>query len=151
MERPSRVAQLYGYTVCLIAVIVSLVSLNSLIDNAFALSNPIQARESTFGMEASLTSFETYRATYRREAQFGPTPITVAANDSVSEPVLRARYEALRADRLARVTFEAKRGITTSGLSLLIALALFTIHWRWLRRDSNAVPRDLSGRTLTPP
>jgi hypothetical protein len=137
MERPSRIAQLYGYTVCLIAVVVFLISTNSLLDNAFALSNPLQTRESEFGFEPSVTSFEAYRATYDRERQIRSGPGAAAVTDSVPEAVLRARYEVLRADRIERVRFQAQRALATSTLSLILAIALFAIHWRWLRARSD--------------
>jgi len=136
MERPSRVAQLYGYTVCLIAVVVFLASTNSLLENAFTLSNPLQSRESDFGIEPSVSSLEAYRATYDRERQLrGGAGVAVAA-DSVPEAVLRARYEVLRSDRIQRVRFHAQRALATSTLSLILAIALFVIHWRWLRAPS---------------
>ncbi|HEX2779715.1 MAG TPA: hypothetical protein VHM30_09460, partial [Gemmatimonadaceae bacterium] len=135
MERPSRVGQLYGYTVCLVAVIVFLVSTNSLVENAFTLSNPLEARESDFGpWEPSLTSFESYRATIDRERRIAAVNGQMAPRDTTPEPALRTRYEALRADRIARMRFHAQRDIASSALSLLLAIALFAIHWRWLRR-----------------
>lgn len=133
MERPSRVAQLYGYSVCLVAVIVFLASTNSLLENAFALGDPLQPRESFYPYGASLTSFEAFRATYDRERQERVMPGQTVAPDTTPEPVLRARYEALRADRIAANSFQARRGLATSGLSLLLALGLFVVHWRWLR------------------
>jgi hypothetical protein len=66
VDKPNRVAQLYGYTVCLIALIVSLISVSSILGAAFERANPLQS-EVSFG--AALTSFEAYRATYRRERE----------------------------------------------------------------------------------
>jgi hypothetical protein len=141
MERPSRVAQLYGYTVCLIAVVVFLVSTNSLLENAFVLSNPLQAPESGYGFpEPSVASFESYRATYDRERQMRSGPDAPAVRDSVPEAAMRARYEVLRADRISRVRFQAQRALATSTLSLILAIALFAIHWRWLRSRSDVGP-----------
>jgi hypothetical protein len=137
MERPSRVAQLYGYTVCLIAVVVLLTSTNSLLENALALTNPLQARESDYGMEPSVSSFEGYRATVDRERQLRSAPGAPVVADSVPDAVLRARYEVLRTDRIQRVRFQAQRAIATSALSLVLAVALFVIHWRWLRSRSD--------------
>jgi hypothetical protein len=54
--------------------------------------------------------------------------------EPVPEPELRRRYEALRADRVARVEAKARQTLVTSGLSLVIGVALFAFHWRWLRR-----------------
>lgn len=138
MERPSRVAQLYGYTVCLIAVVVFLASTNSLLENAFTLANPLQSREADYGIEPSVSSFESYRATYDRERQLRAGPGVVAPTDSVPEALLRARYEVLRSDRVQRVRFQAQRGLATSTLSLILAIALFVIHWRWLRAPAQA-------------
>ena len=49
-------------------------------------------------------------------------------------PELRARYEALRADQIARSRLEARREITNSVILLVICAALFAWHWRWVRR-----------------
>lgn len=58
----------------------------------------------------------------------------------VPEPELRRRYEGLRADRLARTRFNAQRDLTRSTIMLLVAAALFLVHWRWAR--SLARPAD---------
>ena len=133
VERPERVPQLYGYAVCLIALIWALVSSVSIIQNALSLSAPEMRGSSDFGWEPSVTSFEAFRATYDRARRMGMDPRD-ARIDSVPEPELQRRYQALRADRIQRARFEARRELITSGLSLVIAILLFTFHWRWLRR-----------------
>ena len=65
MERPNRVAQLYGYAVCLITVVVFLASANSFVENLFTFGNPVRGTSGNFG-EASVTSFEAYRSTVNR-------------------------------------------------------------------------------------
>jgi hypothetical protein len=55
VDKPNRMAQFYGYSVCLIALIVALASATSMIDAAFDRANPLQS-EGGFG--ASLVSFE---------------------------------------------------------------------------------------------
>ena len=129
MERPNRVAQLYGYAVCLIAVIVFLISANSFVEQAFTLSNPLRAQGDRFGMEPTISSFEAYRATLNRFPAARPD----APAPTVPDSVLRTRYEALRADRIEQARFDAKRGLTTSGLLILLSIGLFAVHWRWLR------------------
>src|SRR5918992_3281319 len=65
VERPERVPQLYGYTVCLIALIWGLVNAISIVENALSLSAPELRGTSEFNwMEPSVTSFEAFRATY---------------------------------------------------------------------------------------
>ena len=137
MERPNRVAPLYGYAVCLIAVIVFLISANSFVEQTFTLANPLRAQGDRFGMEPTISSFEAYRATLNRfpvARPDGPAP-------TVPDSVLRARYEALRADRIEQARFDAKRGLTTSGLLIFLSIGLFAVHWRWLRsRDGGPLP-----------
>jgi hypothetical protein len=133
VERPERVPQLYGYAVCLIALIWALASSVSIIQNALSLSAPELRGSNDYGWEPSITSFEAFRATYDRARRMGMDPRETRI-DSVSEPELQRRYQALRADRIQRSRFEARRELITSGLSLVIAILLFVFHWRWMRR-----------------
>jgi hypothetical protein len=126
VARSPRIAQWYGYTVCLVAVVTFLLSARGLVDDLFTLSNPLRS-SSRYG--TALTSFEAYEATQDM------MPRRVAA-DSVappSEAELRRRYTALREDQIAQSRFDAMRGIVASLLMLLIAAGLFIWHWRWLR------------------
>ncbi len=141
MERPQRVPQLYGYTVCLVALITLLFTLPGIVDNLFTLSNPAQA-DGRFGLGASLGSFEAYQASPGRgrgmaEALTGRDAV---AEPPLSEEQLRARYEALRADQIASNRFDAQRALVRNGLLLALALGLFGSHWRWLRRQGGTVP-----------
>lgn len=135
MERPERVPQLYGYSVCLVAMIAGVASLLSLVENTLKLSNPAFHTETPWSgwAEPSVTSFEAFRATYdrAREMRVGPG---APAPEPLPEEELRRRYEGLRADRIAHVRVAALRSLITSGLTLLVSLALFVGHWRWLRR-----------------
>ena len=126
MARSPRIAQWYGYTVCLVAVITFLLSARGIVDDLFTLSNPLRS-SSRYG--TSLTSFEAYEATQ----DMAPKRIP---GDSIAPPTeaeLRRRYEALREDQISQSRFDATRGIVASLLMLLIAAGLFVWHWRWLR------------------
>jgi hypothetical protein len=130
VDRANRVAQLYGYTVCLVAVVTVLFALPSIINNLFKLNDPLQAEGS---FEPILSSFDAYKATWERGRGFAMRD-DAAPVAPPSEAELRQRYEALRTDRIARNRYEARRSLVTSTLLLLLALGLFTGHWRWLRR-----------------
>jgi len=155
MERSDRVAQLYGYSVCLIAVVVALISISSLVDSFFKFSNPLAERGYPYSVgNASLQSFEAYKATTELSndgtttfqggrvagVPFPPKPAGSApTRGAVSDTELRARYEALRADRLDNVRYEASRSMTGAIVLLLIAVGLFGFHWRWLRTRAVAL------------
>lgn len=135
MERSERIAPLYGYSVCLIAVIVTLMSVNTIVEKIFTLQNPLVAANTSYPWDNSgvLTSFEAYKATYGRSmAPPGASrPDTATAKPTDAE--LHTRYDALRADAIERTTANAHRELTQSVILLILAVALFWWHWRWVR------------------
>jgi hypothetical protein len=134
VDKPSRVAQLYGYSVCLITLLLALVSFSGLVDAAFERANPLQSGDYPFGV--SLTSFDAYKA--QRGAP-RPFPAELgSAPDTASEATLRAQYDGLVADRRASVRYRTSKAYVTRGMLLLIAIALFAFHWRWVRRLNGA-------------
>lgn len=145
MLSSSRIAQVYGYAVCLIAVITILIGVGNITDAAIERSNPLMADGRYSRADGSLTSFEAYRASSGLNR---PGTTTRTRPDGSVEPVadtltteqLRARYEALRTDQLARVSFGTAQRLAKHGLLVAIALGLFVWHWRWLRGREHAEP-----------
>ena len=134
VDKPNRMAQFYGYSVCLIALIVALVSATSILDAAFDRANPLQSED---GFGASLVSFESYQATYRREQAMFDRNGT-ARPDTVSEATQRRQYDAMVRDRLATTRYRTTKSLVTGTLLLLISGGLFLFHWRWVRRLEKA-------------
>ena len=132
MDRPSRVAQWYGYTVCLVAVVTGLLSINAVVGGAFTLTDPV--RDERYG--PSISSFEAYQATQDRGRML--VPADSSRRPALSEAEQRSRFAALKADQIGRSRFEAMRSIVTSGILLVVALALFIGHWHWLHRQTLA-------------
>ncbi len=69
VDKPNRVPQLYGYAVCLIAVVTFLFSAAAFVSSLVDLSNPLHAAS---GFEPAVSSFEAYKATYGRDRRFAP-------------------------------------------------------------------------------
>ena len=151
VERPERIPQLYGYTVCLIALVWAITSFLSLVGNALTLSAPELRGSMEFGWEPSVSSFEAFRTTYDRSRLIGASDAREAHLDTLPEPELRRRYEALRADRVQRVRFEARREMIMSLISLVIAIPLFVFHWRRLRRLGGGLSSMPVGDVARPP
>ena len=126
LEKPNRIPQIYGYTVCLIAVIALLFSVNGVVDATFTLANPLQGQ---YGPGEGLTSFESYEATRGDRTMIDRN----MPADTTSVETRRRRFEALRADRIEANRLQAWRRLVGSGLTMLIAIALFIWHWSWLR------------------
>lgn len=142
MTKPSWIQQVYGYAVCLVAIITMLVSSSNLVDAVFLRMNPIQASEQRYGPDENLTSFEGFR--FRRNEMRGartmPDPKIPAMADTVSTAELRRVYDALRADRIQRMGYEANQRLVKHGLLIIISVVLFGTHWRWLRNYRDPSP-----------
>lgn len=138
MDQPRRIPQLYGYTVCLIAVITILISLNSVVNNVFEFAEPEMSREVTG--EFGGRSLEACRQRYvRTTGAMRPTEAGTAAPEMPSDSVLMALCAEERTERVAAVRHRALRSLVTSSLMLLVAGILFAVHWRWLRGSRNAM------------
>jgi hypothetical protein len=138
VERPERVPQLYGYTMCLVGLLWAVGSIVGLIESAQALAAPAYHRQNEFGMEPSVSSFEAFRMTYDRARRFSAPDPSQAKLDTVPDAELRRRFEVYRADRIAATEVEARQSLVTKTASLLLAAGLFLFHWRWLRRRVGA-------------
>jgi hypothetical protein len=132
----SRIAQAYGYAVCLITVIVMLVAIKEVVDAAFNLSDPLRAEASG----RPIMNFELYKSANRNtaaaKAQSGPMPLTPtqAKADTLSDAQLRKLYDAEREEAIGNARFHAIRSLVGNVLLITLAAVLFTIHWRWLKQ-----------------
>ena len=126
IDKPNRIPQIYGYTVCLIAVVAFLISINGVVDATFTLANPMHG---PYGHVDGLTNFESYEAS--RGDRMSPDRNTPA--DTTLVETRRRRFEALRTDRIEANRLQAWRRVVGSGLTMLIAIGLFAWHWSWLR------------------
>jgi hypothetical protein len=135
MSKAPWMALVYGYVVCLVAVVTFIVSASSFVDAMFDRANPINSREGMFGPGgAQLTSFEAFRASYMERAPMRTRPAAEPApSDTLSTAELRARYEALRADRITQMSHVALQRLVKHSLLMLLAIVLFATHWRWVR------------------
>ena len=135
----SRIAQVYGYAVCFITVIVMLIAIKGLVDAAFDLSDPIRAEGGRMGR--SLTNFEVYKMDARRQGPTrdaaGPVAQQASTDSTMSDAYLKRMYEAERETAAGNARFRATRSLVGNLLLIILAGTLFGIHWRWLkRRDS---------------
>lgn len=139
MDQPRWIPQLYGYTVCLIAVITILISLNGIVHNTFEFAEPEMSREVTG--EFGGRSLEACRQRWMRTASSTrpEAPAAAPAPDVPSDSALMALCAEERTDRIAAVRHRALRSLVTSTLMLLVAGILFAVHWRWLRGSRTAM------------
>jgi hypothetical protein len=132
MEEPVRTgAIVYGYGVCLVAVITFLISTTGLVAAILDLGDPIHAGFTPPG-SPSLASYENYKLDVMKSIQQSE-----AGNKQQympDETTLKAMYESARNEKIMKVQFDAKKSILLSSLMILIAVILFAAHWKWMQR-----------------
>jgi hypothetical protein len=139
----NRIAHIYGYAVCLTAIIVMFFAVKQIIDAAINLSDPLRADLGGYSrMGLPLTNFELYKMEARRRPRMpmyaGATPPVIEPSDT-AEAELRRLYDAERAAAIDSGRFHAIRSFVANLLLIIFAGVVFGVHWRWLKqRDALA-------------
>lgn len=133
MKKSSWMAQLYGYLVCLVAVITFLIALTTMVNAVIDLGDPLHSGYTPAGTP-SLASFENYKMDVLKSVQKD------GASVSPDEQTLRAMYESARNDKIMQVKHQSNRTIIVDAMLIIICLVLFVTHWRWLRTLAKAEP-----------
>ncbi len=140
MAKPKRVgAQIYGYTVCIVAVITFLIAVTDFVNAIIDLQDPIHAGWVREG-EPSLASFENYKMDILRSLPQGDD----ASGKSYipDDNTLRGMYEAARNDKISRTQHQSNRSMIISGLLIIICVVLFITHWRWMKKITRIASKD---------
>jgi hypothetical protein len=132
MEKSQKIgAQIYGYTVCLVAVITFLISITTLVNAVIDLSDPLHAGWTPPGTP-SLASFENYKMDVLKSSQQGDDKST--STYVPDDETLRGMYEAAKADKIQLSKHQSHRSIIIDSLLIVICLVLFITHWRWMKK-----------------
>ena len=138
MEKPHRMAQIYGYIVCLVAVITFIICMANIIPSIIDLGDPLHSGSVFTGQNApSLASFENYKMDILKSGnKEGQQNNQAYAPD---DKILQAMYEAAKSDKIQTARHQSIRTIIVSSIIMLISIALFISHWMWMRRLNKAV------------
>ncbi len=135
MEKPHRnSSQVYGYTICLVAVITFLIAAVQLVNAAMDLSDPLHSSRWGGYASVSLASYENYKMDMLKSPQ-RPGEEAKVASYIPDDKTMRAMYEAAKTDRIQSVKHQSYRSLLTSSLLIAICVILFVTHWRLARRS----------------
>jgi len=133
MEKPHRMAQIYGYIVCLVAVIAFIICIANIIPAIMDLGDPLHAGGIYFPAGTpSLASFDNYKMDILKTSK-GDDQKT-GTNWVPDDRTLRSMYEAAKADKINQAKHVSVREIVVNSIIVLISIALFILHWLWMRR-----------------
>ena len=125
MEKRSKAPQIYGYAVCLVAVITLIFAISAIIFAMMDLGDPLYAGNNY--NKASIASFENYKMDILKSQ-------TEKETWAPDDATLLAMYESEKDDRIRRVKHDSMRSIYINSVLILISLILFLTHWIWMRR-----------------
>jgi len=134
MRTSWRFAELYGYALCLITVVIMIIAVAGLIDAAMDYRDPLHSQQWRRSSDRSLASFETYKLDVLRSLDTGEGGAAWVPD----EAEIQAMYEAESDDAIAKVRSSASQRIVIDVVLILISAALFAVHWRWVRALSGA-------------
>lgn len=141
MDRSSfDVGALYGYAVCLLAIVTFLVASAELVEGVLDLREPPYT--TTYREGPSLVTLESYRLDLLDRA--GLRDSAVAAASLPPDSTLQSMFERERLYRLALSHQTSRKTIIVNLVLQVLAVGLFTAHWIWLRRrerETSAVER----------
>ncbi len=126
-EKSIRIQMVYGYAVCLVAVITFIICITSMTYSLMDLNDPINAYR-TYGKDApSLASFENYKVDIIKSLN--------AENAlELNDETLKSMYDAAKQDAISKVKHDAYRSVIVNVLVILISIFLFVFHWMWMKR-----------------
>lgn len=136
MDKTQIITKIYGYLVCLVAVIVTLIAVGQIVNASFALSDPIHTRDYSYASAPyDISSFESYKADYNRFNTFDKNSVSAASVSTLTDDQLKAAYNSARENQISTVRLQATKTITTYLILLVVAGLLFLGHWRWLHKE----------------
>lgn len=128
MKHPNRIAEVYGYLICLVSVITILITSGVIIQALIDIGHPYQSREFNT-QSSSLVSFDNYILA-KRQSSGEDTLTKKLTGDTV---FLRGMYEAERKNLVEKVNHRIRRDIIVNSSILLFSILLFVFHWLWLK------------------
>ncbi len=156
MEKSSNVVgRIYGYFICLTAIILFLTSAQSIVGAIVDLGNP------KYGADlagSNLESFEKYKMNVLNSLHAGKStdgakdaaksgaeapeaPAAAAPAYIPDDRGLRAMYDAEIAVKFDAARHVERRRIVENGLMGLLSVGLFVGHWLWLRKRPRAAAK----------
>ncbi len=123
MEKKTKIPQVYGYAVCIVAIITILISVTALINSVIDASDPLYA----WGEDQQLSSFENFKLDALKSGKDTDSYLP-------DDETLRVMYEDAKNHKIRRVKHQTTKSIIVSSILMIISAALFIIHWRWMRK-----------------
>ena len=125
MEAYSNAFQVYGYAVCLVAIVAFHISITALTTSLIDSSAPLFTWRDT----NHLLAFENFKLEAYKLGQ--KEAITI-----FDEATLKQMYKAAINHKIYRVQHHTIKNIVVNSLLIVICLVLSIVHWRWRHKTT---------------
>lgn len=126
MEKPIKIGQIYGYTICVVSVITFLIALPQIIASSLDMREPLRSGY----LDPKLLSFEAYKL----DTIKGIRECTGSAATVSDDKTLRAMFESALSHKTQGALFQARKSMMIGVFLAAISVALFVTHWVWLKK-----------------
>ncbi|MHC1706597.1 MAG: hypothetical protein AB9842_03630 [Bacteroidales bacterium] len=127
MEKKNKMAKVYGYLVCLVAVITLIINFANIVTSVLDLQDPLHAGFISPN-SPSLASYNNYKMDVTR------TSDKSLANFTPNDTILREMFESAKTYKIDSVKHDAIKSITVNSVLVVFCVLLFLVHWRWMRK-----------------
>lgn len=135
MEKSHVVPRIYGYAVCLASIILALIAIGNIVSAVFDRIDPANIRNFSYNIQMhDVSSFEAYKAEYQTNSSFTTADKSTLSSTTLSDDQLKVNYEAVRTSQINAVKVGSAKTLTIHGALLILAIALFFGHWKWLKK-----------------
>lgn len=135
MSKHNIIAQIYGYAVCLISVVVFLVNLPEIVDVIGKLSDPIHSDRAPSILS---NTFEQWKMNYIKEWRYSEydeeTKTKIQKINLPDDSVLQKMYDHEKTQELQSYVHTTWTSFYQKGLLVVLSMIFFITHWRWVRK-----------------
>lgn len=131
MEKSQKIVQIYGYTVCLVALITFLIATSTLVNSVMDKSDPIHVGYTPPGTP-SLASYDNYKMDILKNLPKENEPSKPSIQPD--EKTLNSMYLAAREDKIKSSLHIINKNIMVSSSMIAISVLMFISHWVWMRK-----------------
>lgn len=132
MDKSNIIAKIYGYLVCLVAVVTFLITSDTLVKAVIDRGDPLHSGTYSNYGPGNLTSYEVYKMEAVKAAKNNTNPNKDAS--LTDDKTLRPLFEAQRKEAIQSAMHRINKTLISDILLVVVCILLFITHWRWVRK-----------------
>ena len=134
MSKPNNASQIYGYIVCLVAIIVVIISIEELVGAISDSMDIAHVKDSPKVLSQSFEVWRSYEYNFLRMSLKDVPASFVDKYPVPDEQALRQMYESEKQIAEQTIQHKNRTSLVQSVSLILVSLIIFIVHWIFVRR-----------------